>query len=578
MSFVALPEGLSRPTRDPNPSSKEPRAQRPPPGESFVAQFQGQARQGTNAPKDQPSVEESAPPPQGKEAGEDAELTPGFLSRDRFSGELERQPLEFDGPDGTVLADADSTMGLEGTLPSLANAEPRRRGVMGQWTDLAVLPTKGSDFAANVGPASVASFGVMARTVDPTGWSTEGLTSKLADTSGRTTAPKLEFDPILQTWETATLTAKLAPASFLSGVSNGQVERDGLPGGDVGGTSELRPNTDGESKIGAPDLVAAKQSDASRADKSSLQIPVVNRGTGSVSEPLAAGQIVSLISEAEQDSERQASIVLERLLQVAPHQHATGQTSPGAGSPPMATSSPILALAPVATDRQTEGRDRSDNDVRLSGADEPALKSSSTSASATQPLTGPTTPSATTAMTIPMVAIGEKLRLFEAQGLITITENGTVLSLSASNDLRPNMSLSVGIPPTSPQAIAAQIVQTSVANNGKKTELILEPAELGKLTLRMTTDERSITLFLSAERPETLDLLRRNIETLAQEFRALGYENVNFSFDSSDQSGADAEAESSQSGDTQMLAQELVPEETAPHVRGLGNGRLDIRL
>ncbi|MFC6582188.1 flagellar hook-length control protein FliK [Sulfitobacter aestuariivivens] len=42
--------------------------------------------------------------------------------------------------------------------------------------------------------------------------------------------------------------------------------------------------------------------------------------------------------------------------------------------------------------------------------------------------------------------------------------------------------------------------------------------------------DTGIVVTLLTERPETLDLMRRHIDQLGQEFRALGYEDVTFSF------------------------------------------------
>jgi hypothetical protein len=62
------------------------------------------------------------------------------------------------------------------------------------------------------------------------------------------------------------------------------------------------------------------------------------------------------------------------------------------------------------------------------------------------------------------------------------------------------------------------------------TEIHLNPAELGRVRLSLVGTETSITLQIIAERPETVDLMRRHLDTLAAEFRALGYQSVNFEF------------------------------------------------
>lgn len=76
------------------------------------------------------------------------------------------------------------------------------------------------------------------------------------------------------------------------------------------------------------------------------------------------------------------------------------------------------------------------------------------------------------------------------------------------------------------QQMAAQVTQHA----GRMTEIALNPEELGRVRLAMTAVDAAITLSVLAERPETVDLLRRHIDVLAQEFRALGYDDINFSF------------------------------------------------
>ncbi len=77
----------------------------------------------------------------------------------------------------------------------------------------------------------------------------------------------------------------------------------------------------------------------------------------------------------------------------------------------------------------------------------------------------------------------------------------------------------------------AQQIAVSVTNaGGRTTEIALNPEELGRVRMTMSVTEGSVTLHVSAERPETQDLLRRHIDVLAQEFRDLGYSSIDFSF------------------------------------------------
>lgn len=78
--------------------------------------------------------------------------------------------------------------------------------------------------------------------------------------------------------------------------------------------------------------------------------------------------------------------------------------------------------------------------------------------------------------------------------------------------------------------IAQQMAVAVADRPGQPTEISLNPQELGRVRMTMSAVDASITMTITAERPETSDLLRRNIETLTQEFRDLGYNDINFTF------------------------------------------------
>lgn len=82
-------------------------------------------------------------------------------------------------------------------------------------------------------------------------------------------------------------------------------------------------------------------------------------------------------------------------------------------------------------------------------------------------------------------------------------------------------------------SIAQQIqhqIQTHLQKDGQAVELRLSPAELGRVRIGMHHGESAIGLVLTVERPETLDLLRRNAEILASEFGKSGFANLSFEF------------------------------------------------
>lgn len=89
-----------------------------------------------------------------------------------------------------------------------------------------------------------------------------------------------------------------------------------------------------------------------------------------------------------------------------------------------------------------------------------------------------------------------------------------------------------------PQALGQQIVAAAhQSGDGKSSvELLFSPEELGQVRLKLTSHEGIVTVSLLAERTETLDLLRRHIDTLARALLEAGYEGAQFSFGDQDAS------------------------------------------
>ena len=87
--------------------------------------------------------------------------------------------------------------------------------------------------------------------------------------------------------------------------------------------------------------------------------------------------------------------------------------------------------------------------------------------------------------------------------------------------------------PVAERHVIQQIAQAAVQIANRPIELRLDPEELGRVRLVLSLgDHNAITVSINAERPETLDLMRRNISELSQEFRDLGYDNPEFTFGS----------------------------------------------
>lgn len=159
----------------------------------------------------------------------------------------------------------------------------------------------------------------------------------------------------------------------------------------------------------------------------------------------------------------------------------------------------------------------------------------------------------------------------EVQNLFRDIAGPQSLPTSNGQIVRPDGSFA---PPS--QQIAQAIVRMGA--NGP-VELALNPAELGQVRFEMTTtgDKLHITLFV--ERPDAMDLIRRNGEQLLVDLRLSGFNNPSLSFGdwsqrdqrgaqpSNPTQGAEPEGQSAQIGSSLALVHHAA-----------ASGRLDMRL
>ncbi|MEM1362014.1 MAG: flagellar hook-length control protein FliK [Pseudomonadota bacterium] len=139
-------------------------------------------------------------------------------------------------------------------------------------------------------------------------------------------------------------------------------------------------------------------------------------------------------------------------------------------------------------------------------------------------------------------------------------------------------------PSSAPQPVARQIAEALVSLRNGTIDVQLSPEELGRVRLTMSQTETGMLVQVQAERPETLDLLRRNIGLLNDEFSALDLGTASFSFDDSSRS------EDGSYGGQHLATLEEQFLETEPEldvgstvpvanlVQQAGKSRLDIRL
>lgn len=134
-----------------------------------------------------------------------------------------------------------------------------------------------------------------------------------------------------------------------------------------------------------------------------------------------------------------------------------------------------------------------------------------------------------------------------------------------------------------PRQIALRIAHAAAgaAGTGRGTvEISLSPEELGRVRLRLHPSEGGLSVTITADRPETLDLMRRNIDLLAREFLEIGYQGTRFDF-AQGGPGADADPGAPDLAPAPAPALDTPPPDTGRPSQAtllmLGD-RLDIRL
>lgn len=83
--------------------------------------------------------------------------------------------------------------------------------------------------------------------------------------------------------------------------------------------------------------------------------------------------------------------------------------------------------------------------------------------------------------------------------------------------------------------VAAQLASATAQHQADGTiEVNLSPQELGRVRMVIHHDGTIMNVAIHADRPDTLDLMRRHADVLAQEFRAQGYSGTAFAFSGGD--------------------------------------------
>jgi len=134
-----------------------------------------------------------------------------------------------------------------------------------------------------------------------------------------------------------------------------------------------------------------------------------------------------------------------------------------------------------------------------------------------------------------------------------------------------------------PRHIVRQLAAAAPYPGGPSVELRLNPEELGRVQMSLVQGDGTISVTILAERGETLDLMRRHIALLENEFRDIGFDDIQFAFGSAGQHGGNTQPGPDQEGPADLAPQTKpdheLAEQSAPSRRTqAGPAGLDLRL
>lgn len=176
----------------------------------------------------------------------------------------------------------------------------------------------------------------------------------------------------------------------------------------------------------------------------------------------------------------------------------------------------------------------------------------------------------------PVSGLGESRSVLPASHDLSDETDPTTGTVEGRSSL--SVSAPAGHAPTAsradPQHVLRQISDGLPKLADKAVEIRLSPEELGHVRLRMVSSEHGVVVHVHADRPETLDLLRRHIDQLARDLAEAGHEASEFTF--SDNPNGRREARTMRGGGT-ATAQ---PEEPEPREIRRADTRtgVDIRI
>ena len=148
------------------------------------------------------------------------------------------------------------------------------------------------------------------------------------------------------------------------------------------------------------------------------------------------------------------------------------------------------------------------------------------------------------------------------------------MNITRAPDAAPTGMLA-DVPPPVPITALPQIITTITTSKTDQTvEIRLDPVELGAVQVTMQGTEKDLTVIVTVERPDTLDLLRKHADHFLADLRQSGYSGASMTFNLSDHNGAPPR----QSTPPPLLDFEPLPPAPQPPRPTTRSGGLDMRL
>lgn len=127
-------------------------------------------------------------------------------------------------------------------------------------------------------------------------------------------------------------------------------------------------------------------------------------------------------------------------------------------------------------------------------------------------------------------------------------------------------------------AVSRQIAEAAGAGPNGQLEVSLSPEELGRVKLTITPQDAGLAIAIQAERPETLELMRRHIDVLVRELADEGFASLSFDFGQGGREAGRGFGGGESSGDLPVVGEARGEAGAAAEHAASSQGGLDLRL